>query len=175
MIGRGRSAPHARSLSAGRLREMLAYDPETGHFTWRVCRPGGICVGSRAGTDSGVGYILISVDCVRYKAHRLAWLHVYGEWPTKEIDHINLIRDDNRIVNLRQANPSEQTINSRRRSDNTSGFRGVKRHSDGRWEAAITYERKHIYLGLHDTAEQASAAYEAKAKELFGPFYRAHA
>lgn len=175
LFKRGRVGRYNSAVSAERLRECLLYDPETGIFTWRESRPGPATAGSVAGTDNGRGYILISVDRVRYKAHRLAWLYVYGEWPSREVDHINLVRNDNRIANLRQATPSQQTMNSSRRRDNSSGFRGVAKHSDGKWQATLTREGRRYYLGLYKTAEEAAEAYNEKARELFGSFYRAAA
>jgi hypothetical protein len=101
-------------LTAERLRELLHYDPETGVFTWlprqremfREARHHAIWntrySGKRAGhAGAALGYETISVIDRAYFSHRLAWLYVHGAWPLCEIDHINGVRTDNRIVNLR--------------------------------------------------------------------------
>ena len=88
------------NLTAARLREVLDYDPSTGAFTNRIKRIGAI-VGRQTGTVSRYGYTHIRIDGVTYRAHRLAWLYMNGAWPNHQIDHINGVRGDNRIANLR--------------------------------------------------------------------------
>jgi hypothetical protein len=94
------------TLTVERLRELLTYDPETGELRWRVTRRRA-AKGSLAGTLNRNGYRNIEVEQRCYKAHRLAWLYVTGEWPKETIDHINCKRDDNRWANLRQATTAE--------------------------------------------------------------------
>jgi len=65
----------------------------------------------QAGTVLATGYRVIRVDGYRYLAHRLAWFYVYGAWPVSEIDHINLLKDDNRISNLRDVSRKENVWN----------------------------------------------------------------
>ena len=86
------------------LKELLDYNPETGLFTWNVYN--NIKNKTTAGTFND-GYIQIKIKQKIYQAHRLAWLYVYGEWPKGQIDHINGIRDDNRIENLRDVTNRE--------------------------------------------------------------------
>lgn len=96
-----------------RLKELLHYDPNTGIFTWRVNRRGRFArKGSVAGTVDFNGYIAMGVDNRRYYAHRLAWLYVFGYYPPEDTDHINEIKTDNRIVNLRCASRSENMRHS---------------------------------------------------------------
>ena len=76
----------AGGLTVERLRDALHYNPDTGTFTWLIsgCGPGGggvRGVGKPAGRISRAGYVRLSLDCVRYRAHRLAWLYMTGEWP----------------------------------------------------------------------------------------------
>jgi hypothetical protein len=97
-------------LTAEQSREQLDYNPETGEFRWKVPR-NGVIVGAKAGTDCHDGYISIRIFGKRYMAHRLAWLHHYGEWPIGGLDHINGQRWDNRIVNLRLATPKQSAAN----------------------------------------------------------------
>jgi len=88
-------------LTTDRLRELLDYDTETGLFRWKTPTNNRITVGSLAGQNHPKGYTRIGVDGAKYLAHRLAWLYVHGVWPINQIDHINRMKTDNRINNLR--------------------------------------------------------------------------
>jgi hypothetical protein len=108
-----------------------------------------------------------------YRAHRVAWALHYGEWPCGEIDHINGIRHDNRICNLRIATGPENSRNLKRRSDNTSGYKGVSKvAATGKWRAYINLNGKQYSLGYYDTAEAAAAAYANAAPKFHGEFAR---
>jgi hypothetical protein len=95
---------------------------------------------------------------------------VTGEWPTGLIDHQNGDGTDNRWANLRLATSSLNAANSRRRSDNTSGFKGVSRCRGARWRASIQLNGKFKHLGHFDTPEEAHAVYCAAAANYFGEF-----
>ena len=113
-------------LTAERLREVLDYGPDTGVFTWKIRTNSRVKVGDVAGALRPDGYIQISIDGRLHRAHRLAWLYVTGESPPDQIDHINGVRDDNRIANLRLATSAENKQNLRRaKSRNKTGFLGV--------------------------------------------------
>jgi len=153
-------------LTAERLRELLHYDPETGVFTWLVDRRPTIKAGDVAGCKNGIGYIVIKIDAVLYAAHRLAWLMMEQSWPTRNIDHINGIRNDNRWGNLRDA---AQRINIQNRrsanANNKLGVLGVYKSRRGEQFEASIYSGRKIILGLFDTPEEAHQAYlEAKRK-----------
>ena len=164
-------------LTVHRLREVLRYDPLTGVFTQAAPRQGAPFVPGKIvhGVRLKGGYRSMRIDSKSYLAHRLAWLYVHGEWPPHTIDHINLIKDDNRIANLRVATNSEQHRNMPLTRANTSGFKGVTwREKRKKWEANISLPgRRQKFLGYFDTAEEAHAAYTAAAKEHFGKFARA--
>ena len=155
----------AQDITAEKLRELLHYDPETGIFTRKVSTSNSVKVGDITGCPSGPGYLLISVRSRRYQAHRLAWLYVYGEWPKDQLDHINRIRTDNRIANLRDVTQKQNHQNRSKPSNNTSGHTGVywdKR--DSKWRAEIKHNQKHIYLGYFTDIEEAVAARKAAEK-----------
>ena len=158
-----------------RLKELFSYDPEAGDFVRLVGRPGpNARAGDVAGCDNGQGYVRIYVDGHGYKAHRLAWLYVHGEWP-KHIDHVNGDRADNRIDNLRSVNQQQNNMNLPVYKNNTSGLRGVSFYKrTGRWKAQIQASGKKIGLGYFDTPDEAHAAYVSAAEELHGEFARAH-
>jgi hypothetical protein len=111
-------------MNIQRLKELLTYDPETGIFTWNICS-GNARVGAAAGAIKSNGYITIGIDKKRYHAHRLAWFYIYNEWPLLDIDHINRIKTDNRLCNLRVVSRSENLLNTKVRKDSLSGFNGL--------------------------------------------------
>jgi hypothetical protein len=148
-------------ITAERLRALLDYDPETGVFTWKVNRGGTAKVGEVAGGVDAYGYICIRVNQRAYKAHRLAWLYTHGGLPIDQIDHINGVRADNRLSNLREVN-NQRNAENRRSARNVFGFLGVTRHRN-RWKAQITVGGRAKYIGLFISPTEAHAAYlEAK-------------
>lgn len=155
-------------LAADRVRNLFFYDQETGIFTWRVAKAQRVKVGDIAGSLNGDGYVLISIDNRKHKAHRLAWLYVSGAWPMRQIDHINGDRSDNRIFNLRdvthQAN--SQNVRLARSSNRSTGLLGSTRHSSGRFQARICVDGKRMTLGLFDTPQMAHEAYVKAKREL---------
>jgi hypothetical protein len=112
-------------LTHSRLLEVLDYNPETGEFTNKIDR-GGLKAGDIVGSDNGRGYLTIGIDGTSYRAHRLAYFYVNGVCPTElQIDHINHIRSDNRIDNLRLVTPPCNAENGSRRCDSTSDIKGI--------------------------------------------------
>jgi hypothetical protein len=155
------------SLTAENLRERLHYNPETGLFTW-LKPPKCTWISKTAGSTKD-RYVRIFLYGESHHAHRLAWLYVYGEWPKKDIDHINRDGRDNRMANLRLASRSENLGNTTARKNNTTGFKGVCRHQS-RFRAMIKKDGVLQHLGVFDTPQQAHAAYREAARELFGLF-----
>lgn len=156
------------------LKMLLEYFPEIGEFRWKIQKGSRALVGSIAGTlCKDKGYIRIDVLGKQYPAHRLAWLYMTGEWPKNHIDHKNLSKVDNRWINLREATPSENKANSKIRPDNTSGFKGVSKFGK-KWKAQCSANGIHTYLGLFDTPELASLAYQSFAAVAQGEFFRSN-
>lgn len=154
-------------LTQERLKEILSYDPKTGIFAHNTNRSNCVKIGSIAGCINFGGYRAIVVNCRSFLAHRLAWFYIYGQWPNKNIDHINGLRDDNRLSNLREASQSENLQNQHNPGlSNKSGYLGVHfRKDNGRWVAQITVNRKRKHLGCFLSPELASMAYlDAKRK-----------
>ena len=158
----------SKSITAAEVRELLDYDAETGAFRWKPRRGlsysnswNGQYAGRPAGSMDSAGYQLIKIHARLYKAHRVAWLFVYGEWPEMEIDHIDCDRANNAIANLRVVTSRQNQLN-RPSKISKSGFRGVWRHNK-RWRSRICARGRIIDLGLFDTPEEARAAYEAAA------------
>ena len=148
------------------LKAKLDYNPETGDFIWKI-KARGIKYQSIAGTTRR--YIHISVNGVIYYAHRLAWLYVYGQFPTLQIDHINGIPTDNRICNLRDVSITANKRNYKISKANTSGVIGVTWNQQyGKWQAQICVDRKNIILGrFSDFNDAVKAREEASIKYGF--------
>jgi len=158
-------------LTQEELKETLDYDPESGIFRWKVAKGLRVKVGDIAGTLHPNGYRYIKINGKRYLEHRLAWLYVHGEWPEDMIDHINGIKDDNRIENLRESTRSENGMNRSKQINNTSGYKGVTWNKAAqKWHTQIMINNKQKYLGYFDSPEEAYAAYCKAAEELHGEF-----
>lgn len=160
------------AFTLARLKSLLQYDPNTGVFKWAVDRGNRIKAGSVAGSLRFNGYLAISIDWKRYYSHRLAYFYMYGVMPL-EIDHINGIRDDNRIVNLREVTRLENSKNSSKSRKNTSGHVGVTWSKEcSKWLVQIRSEHITHYLGVFSKLDDAISARKA-AEERFG-FHRNH-
>lgn len=155
------------------LRERLKYNPETGEFTWAK-RPGkGYRGGKTAGWVDDWGYVRIEIDGVAYRAHRLAWLYMTGEWPPVEVDHKSGEPGDNRWGNLRLATREQNSHNTGLRVDNTSGVKGVSRHPQyDKWVARVRTNGRRAYLGVFDTVDEAAQAVRTYREVAHGEFCR---
>lgn len=156
------------------VRNKLHYSQETGIFKWKVQAGNRVKIGDATGCLEKNGYLRIRLNSKNYLAHRLAWIYVHGFIPSSEIDHINGIRSDNRISNLRIATHHENAQNQKpRRSLDKTGTIWCESH--GKWMAQIGHKGKRIKLGYFDLQQHASNAYiDAKAKlHTFNPIQRA--
>ena len=139
------------------------YDPDSGDFIIIKPQSNRSKSASVAGYVQENGYRRIAIRRKFFQAHRLVWLWHNGSFPKFGIDHINRVKHDNRIENLREA---DQKLNSRNaskpRKNNTTGFLGVS-PSRGKFAANIFYDGRARYLGRFAKAEDAHNAYlEAK-------------
>lgn len=156
-------------ITQEQLKSILNYDEVTGIFTWKVARPKRP-IGSVAGTLHNAGYIHVRANNKKYLAHRLAWLYIHGYMP-EMIDHINENRSDNRLINLREANRSQNSCNRGKTKHNTSGFKGVSWHKKNKsWQASITIDHKQIALGSYQDFDKACEAVINGRKEYHGEF-----
>lgn len=155
------------------FRKLLSYSSETGIFVWIVNTGSKVRKGMVAGTIKTNRYVEITYNGRKYKAHRLAWLFVFGKFPSGDIDHINHKRCDNRISNLRDVCRRENCRNKSLSSRNSSGVTGVsfcKRA--GRWCAGIGVNNKRISLGYFTSKREAVIAREAA--EVVVGFHKNH-
>lgn len=161
--------------SQDKVRERLDYDADTGILVWRSS-PRLWNIGRRAGAKPGYdGYIRIYFsDYGTFTAHRLAWIHACGEFDYErfELDHINGVRSDNRLCNLRLASHTQNAINGKLRVDNSSGVKGVRLLTWGKFNARIKVDGREFSLGCFDTLEEAAAARKMGAQKVYGEFAR---
>ena len=171
------------------LRQLLRYEPETGKLFWKEREPR-FCVtsdprgpewvakrwnkrlsGKEALTAKNNGYRVGPILGRMVPAHRVAWALHCGEWPTGQIDHINGIRDDNRIANLRDVSAAENGRNQKAPHDNTSGVIGVGwDQARGKWKASINTRGRTHHLGRFNDFESAvKARTEAERRYGFHP------
>lgn len=151
-------------MTLDEFKKYLSYSPETGLFTWIKKSSDKTALGSVAGCRRPDGYIKIKILGRSFLAHRLAWVFTHGEWPEEEIDHINRVRGDNRIANLRSVKKRQQQQNLKLSSKNSSGYTGVSLRKSGKWRASIVANGKFVSLGVFDTPEEASDAYQSAKK-----------
>lgn len=158
-------------ISQELLRSLFDYDPETGVFKWKVKPSSQVKPGDIAGCIDSQGYRIIRIYGKNRKAHRLAWLYVFGEEP-ETIDHIDRMRSNNAIENLRAVTFAQNSANRSASSKNRSGFTGVYWSELGRkWQASIIINGKLHYIGLFLSPQEAAAARIEYAKKVFGDFY----
>ena len=148
------------------LKKDLNYNKKTGVFTWRTAPANRIIVGQLAGTLRKDGYRVICVKSKYYLAHRLAWFWIHMEWPHGDIDHINRVRSDNRIANLRDVSRSINMQNIKNhQKNNISGFLGATTMPHKRWHARIMVNGKQIFIGSFKSPLEAHNAYIKKKQE----------
>jgi hypothetical protein len=154
-------------VTQDRLKLLYAYDPATGIFTSnKYNKPVGF---------AHRGYLAVELwhngKERKFKLHQLAWLYMHGSWPFPMIDHINQIKTDNRIDNLRQVtlaqNLQNKPVYKSKSGLPRSGFKGVHWvKSQNKWKACIGHNGQSTYLGLFDDPEKAFLAYKQAAKKL---------
>lgn len=160
------------------VEKLFRYDPNTGNIYWNAItrtksgrKNGRVVPGAVAGSINTNGYIKIVFSGRSYYAHRLAWFLHTGKWPAAQIDHINRIKTDNRIENLREATPGQNSRNAPSRKSSLSGIRGVYLdRRNNRYVPYISQSGKLVRLGSYKTAEEASVIRERAAAAEYKEF-----
>jgi len=153
------------------LKNLVNYNPETGIFTRKDKK------NKIIGSYDQDGYLRAVIKYKEYRLHRLAWYLIHGEWPKHQIDHINRIKDDNRLCNLREAKSFENMAN-RVLTNNKYKFVGVNfdKRNNKFMARIMTFDpklgfRKRKHLGYYETAQEASEVYDLWAQMTQGEFY----
>ena len=167
---RSQEAIKGSKMTLERFKELLHYEPETGHFTWRINSPVAT-PGFRAGGGHGLGYRSIGLDYKKYLEHILAWFYMTGEWPQGEVDHANGDKADNRWCNLRIATRSQNGYNKGINPRNSTGVTGVNKHGS-KYRARIDVDGKTVDLGCYKTLEEAAAVRREAEKRHVNLFRR---
>ena len=159
-------------MTQNELKKLVHYKPDTGVFTRLMGTGKGAAAGSIAGSlDKQSGYVQLWVGRKHYRAHRLAWFYMTGEWPSL-IDHVNGEKADNRWANLRVANHSKNSANQREKAFRALP-KGVYQYdytNGGKPYAQIRVNGKTIHLGAYQNTGEAKAAYNRAAAREFGEF-----
>ena len=144
-------------LTQEKVHQLLDYDPETGELKWKVAR-GNRKMGAVAGSVGPDGYRQIEINRKNYRGHRLAWLWWYGYFPENDIDHINRVRSDNRLSNLREVSRTCNSRNCVTRSKSRSEVNGVFwDEKSEKWRSSIMVASKAKCLGRHKDLVEAVA------------------
>lgn len=160
-------------VDADRVRALFNYNPSTGIFTRKIKTGRGTFQGQEIGSWDLYGYKTTRIGKKSFKIHRLAWLYVHGVWPVGDVDHINGIRCDNRIENLRCVSRQVNLQNRRTASSHnkTTGLLGVHlSRGRNRFCARISIDNKTMYLGVFSTAQEAHEAYVQAKRKLHPGF-----
>jgi hypothetical protein len=153
-------------LTQDELKRQFHYNPDTGIFTRLSNNTECHCL-------NGTGVILVYVNKKRYLAHRLAWLYINGTFPKFVIDHINHIRHDNRIENLRPATLSQNQHNRKPNVNSSSGIKGLTwLKTRKKWRVRCSLNGVSHHLGDYADIEIAKYAYQEFAKKMHGEFYK---
>jgi hypothetical protein len=163
------------------LSEAFSYDPENGTLIWkrrpinhfadsmRAGQWNTKYAGREAGSIDGSGYKMVRIAGGAFACHRLIWILVHGHLPASLIDHINGIRSDNRLINLREADYAQNGANSKRPTNNKTGHRGISKRRE-RWRSQIRHCGVIHHLGYFSTIEEAIEARRVREIELFGEY-----
>ena len=151
------------------LKELFEY--RDGDLYWKVKISPKTKIGTIAGWDKDNGYKAVTINTKKYLTHRIIWMYHFGYFPKNYIDHINGIKNDNRIENLREATNAENQQNRKKRKNTSSLLKGITFHNKNqKWVAQIVVDGNVNYLGSFKNESAAAQAYNEAAIKHFGEF-----
>jgi hypothetical protein len=160
-------------INAKEVRELFEYNPENGNLTWVKKRKyfSKLLLGNIAGTLNDNGYRAVTIKGKTYQIHRIIWLYVHGKFPENVIDHINGIKDDNRLCNLRDCTISENNLNTKLSKNNVSGIKGIHWNKlKNKWHGQINFNKKKIFIGYFDDFFEACCKIRSARNKYHGSF-----
>ena len=141
-------------ITHSKIKQLFGY-ADNGTLV-RKCSTSNVCAGTTAGYSHGNGYVYISIADKNYLAHRLIWLWHHGYMPEGELDHINKLKHDNRIDNLREVSRWCNRRNTGNTKANTSGVKGISWDRQGMcWSAYVYLDSKLRKIGKHCSFDEA--------------------
>lgn len=155
------------------LKNSVEYDRENGGLLWKKPpKRKSQLIGRRVGNYDKDGYRRFCFKKKMYRVARVVWFIHNGKWPENLIDHINRVKDDDRIENLREADHKQNAANKFAKSNTRHGYKGISYHKrDRKWQALIEADGKSKFLGYFQTPEDAHFAYCKEAKRRHGEFF----
>lgn len=160
-------------ITQARLKEVIHYDKDTGVFQWVEVTGNQCKLNTPLECSPSCDYLLITIDKVTYRAHRLAWLYVYGVMPNSIIDHIDGNTKNNAISNLRKADRVTNGYNSKLRCDSKTGVKGVTwDKTRNKYRVCLVVNKVQYQLGRFDDLEFASLVIREARDKYHGEFAR---
>ena len=148
------------------IRDLFDYNASTGDLLWKSPK-GGVAKGREAGYINHYGYRRVGIQGMEHAAHRVVWAYHFGKWPDSEIDHLNGVRHDNRIDNLRDV--SRRGNNQNKVCHRRGNMFGATMRKDSfrrkPWQAQIVIDGKGVYIGSYATEQEAHEAYLKAASQ----------
>lgn len=159
-------------INVERCKELFEY--RDGKLIWKIRKSNHVKVGDIAGSlNKSTGYHQVKIDGKLFRVSRIIYAMRYGDPGGMQVDHVNQIRADNRIENLRLVTNKENHRNQTKQKNNSSGITGVTWCKlMQKWKVQIQVDGKVIHCGyfIHLRA----AAVERKYQELKYGYHENH-
>jgi len=155
-------------LTQSKLKQILDYDPVSGHFNWREYGPGRNMKKPAGHHERKHNVIIIGVEGRSYQAHRLVWLYVHGYIPEGIVDHLNHNNSDNRLHNLRERRLTKGQQLREERLRIKKLFRVCISESGECWSAYIQEFGITEHIGDFEYEVEAIEAYNKRSREIYG-------
>lgn len=141
------------------IKKLFYYNADSGILLWRKGNGRNVKPWQQVKSQNKHGYFCVKISGKTYLAHRIVWCYIHGHFPIGDIDHKNRIRNDNRIVNLRDVSRTDNCQNISLPKHNKSGHIGVswiKSHT--LWTVYVKVNKKNKWLGYYKDLNRAIEA-----------------